>query len=224
MTEAFPYTVYPTVRCQSGSGRFQEDKRQGECEARKHSTEGAAVESHLSFLISFLFQTFKTSSLYKIKLRRRANATHAMETARLTRRKLAFLCGLASIIFYCFENFEWIESVIPFPSSVRSSTIDEGGIVPKEILGEVYSSADFINDRGIRPPFWDCTSNKCNTTSEWGPCYAGHEAVTWSKEMNFYKTNPPAYERASYMSQSTDLAGLCRPGFIIIGAGKCGTR
>lgn len=153
-----------------------------------------------------------------------SNDNHAMELWRLSRRKLAFSCGLAFVIFYCFKNFEWFESEIPLPGFDRIFTAEDGGIVPEELLGKVYSSDDFINDRGIRPPFWDCTSNKCNTTSEWGPCYATHDAVTWSKEVNIYKTNPPSYARVSYMSQSTDLAGLCRPGFIIIGAGKCGTR
>ena len=147
-----------------------------------------------------------------------------MDIWRFSRRKLAILCGLFVILFYCFENFEWVEHVISFPSFDQVSTAENAGIVPEELLGTVYSYADFVNERGIRPPFWDCKSNRCNTTNEWGPCYASHDVVTWTKEVKTYKTNPPAYNRASYMSQSTDVAGLCRPGFIIIGAGKCGTR
>jgi hypothetical protein len=143
---------------------------------------------------------------------------------RYPRRKIAIVCGLFFIFFYCFENFEWVQHVISFPKFDQISTTERAGIVPEELLGTVYSSSDFVNDRGIRPPFWNCEGNRCNITSEWGPCYASHEEVTWSKEVEFFTTNPPSYTRVSYMSKSTDLAGLCRPGFIIIGAGKCGTR
>lgn len=147
-----------------------------------------------------------------------------MERWRFSRRKFGILCGLFFIFFYCFENFEWIHKAISFPASEQISTAEHEGIVPEELLGTVYSSDDFINERGIRPPFWDCEGNRCNKTSEWGPCYAGHDVVTWSKEAKHYRRKSPTYTRASYVSQSTDLAGLCRPGFIIIGAGKCGTR
>jgi hypothetical protein len=147
-----------------------------------------------------------------------------MEMWRFPRTRIAIFCGVFFIFFYCFENFEWVRHVISYHSVDEVSTTESGGIVPEELMGTVYSSEDFVNDRGIQPPFWDCKGNNCNTTSEWGPCYASHDVVKWEKEVTVYKSNPPSYTRASYMSQSTDLAGLCRPGFIIIGAGKCGTR
>jgi hypothetical protein len=96
-------------------------------------------------------------------------------------------------------------------------------IVPDELLTlGVYSKHDFINDRGIQPTFWDCGDGRCSTRQEWGPCYAPNENLNWVEEVDKYNaTQKPEYRRNSRDRTSrTDLEGLCRPGFLIIGAGK----
>jgi hypothetical protein len=106
-----------------------------------------------------------------------------------------------------------------------SASGDAGGIVPAALIGLVYNETDFVNERGVIPSYWDCSHGKCNTSKMWGPCYPGHKRVHWAKQVEKYRGRPPSYQKKETASQdSNDLSGYCRPGFLIIGSGKCGTR
>ena len=94
-------------------------------------------------------------------------------------------------------------------------------LLPNELFEDrLYSNGDFQNLLGIKPPFWG-ENETCNDIGEnckklWGPCYAN---------VNPHWTNVTKYHSlATKVEQnSDDLAGYCRPGFLIIGQGKCGT-
>lgn len=103
---------------------------------------------------------------------------------------------------------------------------DTGGTVPAALLGlEIYHKSDFLNERGIIPPYWNCLHGECNSSEVWGPCYPPHKPVSWAKEVDKYHGRPPYYQKTEPASRNRDdLSGYCRPGFLIIGAGKCGTR
>jgi hypothetical protein len=106
-----------------------------------------------------------------------------------------------------------------------SASVDVGGIVPAALIDLVYNETDFVNEQGVIPPYWDCLHGKCNSSEIWGPCYPPHKSVHWGKQVEKYRSQPPHYQRKEPLSgDSTDLSGYCRPGFLIIGAGKCGTR
>jgi hypothetical protein len=115
--------------------------------------------------------------------------------------------------------------------------VDSRYMVPKELidLGVYDPESDFENEFGIRPTYW-----KPNNTASWGPCYPPrggmicewHNASDTEEEDNIrYNQNPPhltASDSARFHNnnkkpQPTEKGGGCRPGFLIIGAGKCGT-
>jgi hypothetical protein len=103
------------------------------------------------------------------------------------------------------------------------------------LIGEgVYDSNSFENEAGVVPPFWDdnATSSPCKpdetTTLELGPCFGSHLDVDWHAQANQKDTQIPRYTPLMNGASETtktknDWAGYCRPGFLIIGAGKCGT-
>jgi hypothetical protein len=106
-----------------------------------------------------------------------------------------------------------------------SASVDVGGIVPAALIDLVYNESDFVNEQGVIPPYWDCLHGKCNSSQIWGPCYPPHKNVHWTKQVEKYRSRPPHYQKKEPISlDSSDLSGYCRPGFLIIGAGKCGTR
>jgi hypothetical protein len=105
--------------------------------------------------------------------------------------------------------------------------------IPFELLSlGRYTSDDFANEAGVAPPFWKCSSSPCNTssstTSVRGPCYVSSRAarIDWERQANLSSKLSPQYHTSSVSASTdaSDLADYCRPGFIIIGAGKCGTR
>jgi hypothetical protein len=109
---------------------------------------------------------------------------------------------------------------------------DEGGIgevimsiVPPGLAGRVYNlTTDFVNPQGAIPPFWDCQYGSCQSDQVWGPCYAPHGKIRWEKEMQRFRQHRASYEISPVdRTSKNDFANLCRPGFLIIGAGKCGT-
>jgi hypothetical protein len=112
--------------------------------------------------------------------------------------------------------------------------------LPLELLElGIYKEQDFVNAYNIRPPFWDKAGNNRNTTTttsttmtsqlattefqlppSWGPCFEP------SNPPRHWKLLPHTNEtRIRYPPSTTTqtLQGTCRPGFLIIGAGKCGT-
>jgi hypothetical protein len=93
-----------------------------------------------------------------------------------------------------------------------------------EILQQngVYETSDFINEFGIVPPYWINGSTPIHpieTKSESvGPCFLSNTPVRWNDtvEQNRYPTSGVGLNK-------NDWANYCLPGFLIIGAGKCGT-
>ena len=110
---------------------------------------------------------------------------------------------------------------------------------------------DFRNAVGNIPPYWENTkhllnsTNSLSDTTSWGPCYppsteidwreqvlnetpyrSSNDEITYSKvarvhggkisQLSFYSGN-------NDVSHNLNLAGHCRPGFLIIGQAKCGT-
>lgn len=93
---------------------------------------------------------------------------------------------------------------------------------PAILWNSVYRQEDFQND--IVPPFWDCKDGTCSTDKgkTWGPCYPPVDEVDWEREIN---NQVVRYDQVSNLQDNdSSLSNRCRPGFIIIGAGKCGTR
>mmetsp|Transcript_28140 Transcript_28140/g.39587 ORF Transcript_28140/g.39587 Transcript_28140/m.39587 type:complete len:566 (-) Transcript_28140:1409-3106(-) len=105
---------------------------------------------------------------------------------------------------------------------------------PKELMGTVYKPEDFSNQEGITPSFWKhmhCPdTNECHFHGKtWGPCYPPVNDVNWETVIHESEVHPePSYHSGPTRSGTSkvlgeSLAGYCRPGFIIIGAGKCAT-
>lgn len=92
-------------------------------------------------------------------------------------------------------------------------------VVSMLIQKGIYSENDFVNDLGLEVPYWNQN----------GPCFATHQLQLSSAEwdnaiIRFYNQSKPEYHTSASSPQvDQDLEGYCRPGFIIIGAGKCGT-
>jgi hypothetical protein len=131
-------------------------------------------------------------------------------------------------LMYLGQSSEFVRSRVKSISiKIQDSvSVDVGGIVPAALIDLVYNETDFVNEQGVIPPYWDCLHGKCNSTEIWGPCYPPHKSVhSWGQQVEKYRSRPPHYQRKELLSRdSTDLSGYCRPGFLIIGAGKCGTR
>jgi hypothetical protein len=102
----------------------------------------------------------------------------------------------------------------------------------------VYQANDFINAAGRVPTYWasrdnTTTNNKSkDTPTPWGPCYPPRRGGSLDWELLATKaadnSSKPDYARSSALGgkkhDAEAIDGMCRPGFLIIGAGKCGTR
>lgn len=110
-----------------------------------------------------------------------------------------------------------------------SSSLDDQNIDSLEelIALGVYKDHDFINDLGIIPPYWGNVTDLLpleTTTKEWGPCFGSHDHVDWETEIEKSRGSiRPYYPTQAVGIEKNDWADHCRPGFLIIGAGKCGT-
>jgi len=105
----------------------------------------------------------------------------------------------------------------------------------------VYDRNDFRNAVGHTIPYWEdiYTSSSSKTIPHIGPCYLPKNIENWEEIMernkriestedieyvdDFKRTTSTQQKNKRYDRNDDDLSGLCRPGFIIIGAGKCGT-
>jgi len=146
------------------------------------------------------------------------------DTLRRSRCRIGLLIVFTSTVVGL--GYFWESPVVNFS---RDGFEAVAGIVPQDLLRlNVYSEdRDFLNYEGVSPPFWDCSHQRCNISSIWGPCYAPHGPVDWEKEVsNVRRHRSPIYHKPpiSPRSHAADIADYCRPGFLIIGAGKCGTR
>lgn len=122
-------------------------------------------------------------------------------------------------------------SKITYDASTHWQSSSRDHVLALLVQAGVYDEADFKNELGIVPPYWGSKTHlkpKETTTDDWGPCFAPHERVRWKQEIKKYNgTNPafhnPARSAAATKQNKNDFASFCRPGFLIIGAGKCGT-
>ena len=108
-------------------------------------------------------------------------------------------------------------------------------------LGVYDEASDFVNEKGIRPTGWERPNGDPNV---WGPCRFGTPTTSlewrdrrrWPADGNNSSLgmSPEYYRNADiedfeYLKRKRSsktrntLGGWCRPGFLIIGAGKCGT-
>ena len=107
---------------------------------------------------------------------------------------------------------------------------------PVELLQNVYHKADFENKQLISPPYWEDANANAKTIKKglphMGPCYLPKMEQDWPSlvEQNKHITSKKKIKYRDVVKQSkigdnddNDLSGLCRPGFVIIGQGKCGT-
>lgn len=135
-----------------------------------------------------------------------------------------------------FRNTKGV--IPPFWEDVR----DEFAIAPTSTLeehelgldGEEFaSSEDSEEEEESSDPFAPARSSK-HTNDEamatWGPCYppsSKSAKIEWPRDITqrlrrSSKVEYPFVDK-KFKKDFKDLGGLCRPGFIIIGAGKCGT-
>ena len=130
-----------------------------------------------------------------------------------------------------------------------SRTLPNELIKRKSKSGGVYEKEDFENKEGQKPSYWyDITFDERDEVDEvlssedvlphWGPCYKPSRAklmtIDWESAMiknrNITSEKEIRYPNGAYTNRHVSandvqgtLKGLCRPGFLIIGAGKCGT-
>lgn len=130
-----------------------------------------------------------------------------------------------------------VDSALPFLHKKPRDSRNRDEVV--HLLQEkgIYDASDFKNEFDVVVPYWWNNSDnskhhtripRATTTPQWGPCFAPHEEVDWDKTIaENEQSSAPEYEKTIVARVNTlneeDLAGFCRPGFIIIGAGKCGT-
>lgn len=125
------------------------------------------------------------------------------------------------------------KSIYSFPYTLFDSDSSPGGN-----QSGVYHLNDFRNTAGNVVPYWEDLSRFEFDISvpHVGPCYLPKGKQNWEKlmkknqhnlsvdEIEYLDLSKAAHQNQKEMSSFIeDLSGLCRPGFIIIGAGKCGT-
>jgi hypothetical protein len=102
------------------------------------------------------------------------------------------------------------------------------------LLETVYQEKDFLNQKGQVPPYWEHINANTNTTTTsihtMGPCYMPNEitAQNWRQLIlqNEQRQDKFEYSQVNPLYQDANdnyLTNMCRPSFVIIGAGKTGT-
>lgn len=138
-----------------------------------------------------------------------------------------FSIGISVIIHWQDGQEEDLDSIIP-------NALISGGP-----LQSVYNRKDFRNAKGNIPVYWEDIMNTTDRESDeeespilphLGPCYLPKNEPKWeeliAQNKNIESENDIQYKKDNKRQHNTisnELDGLCRPGFIIIGAGKCGT-
>lgn len=134
-----------------------------------------------------------------------------------------------------FYESEAQEDELILGSTNGSSAHSSENIVLPQILmeEEIYDESNFINAEGIAPPYWNTSTELFQNSNAWGPCFKTEAKINWQFYSNETRIDsntstwnvPLVYERddISKPHDWQNTAGLCRPGFLILGAGKCGT-
>jgi hypothetical protein len=107
-----------------------------------------------------------------------------------------------------------------FPSSFPSFLLDS----------KLYSNSDLINEDDVVPSFWD-QSSLCNENGVcvdvWGPCFPPRQTIDWMNLTSVGNKSGLQYDsQRNAIIRTEDIttySNFCRPGFLIIGQGKCGT-
>ena len=165
----------------------------------------------------------------------------------------AFLLCLSLILYYSIDEGGIHRYFPLKNREIDNEYIVYNSTLPHDLFGArgVYKRNDFKNNGNI-VPYWEDVIKQLDgnqTTQEndeevdlnsnhWGPCYPPKQSIqhpiNWNKLIQ-ENTNETLEEQISALSDITlwkrnnspkndkDLSNLCRPGFIIIGAGKCGT-
>lgn len=115
----------------------------------------------------------------------------------------------------------------------EGSESSHGIVLPQVLMDEgIYQPSDFENSIHVAPPYWNATTTLFHHVKAWGPCFKPKKTIHWefrSDDESIVNTTlrvPLEYKRdegESDIQKMQSTAGLCRPGFLILGAGKCGT-
>ena len=140
------------------------------------------------------------------------------------------------------------ESIKHWFSFSNKEKLDISTLPIELVTTKTYKYKDFCNSFGVIPTYWnraalkvsllDNTTNasvlnetsmynvtQSNITEDYdiyGPCYNAKTKIKWNKIINKTQQNIN-YPIQSNPTNDDNLHGLCRPGFLIIGFGKCGT-
>ena len=106
-----------------------------------------------------------------------------------------------------------------------SGNIEYDLALPDILLNKgIYNGTDFVNEAGVIPAYWGSQENETDHRRRYGPCFAYRysEDVDWEAEIEEYqqKGKTKFNDKMIHTDQFKDVHGYCRPGFIIIGAGK----
>lgn len=114
--------------------------------------------------------------------------------------------------------------------SLTSSNGGEGLSLPQIFMKEgIYQESDFENSAShVAPPYWNVSTPLFRTAYDdtWGPCFKPEKSIDWKFRVNDDTSEfnvTPVYLLNKMGSGDQSVKGLCRPGFLILGAGKCGT-
>lgn len=153
-----------------------------------------------------------------------SSADTAYENIEINNQKSASV-GITNMSFV----FPLIMAFFAFPyfATDKKSAVQ----YPPELLGNVYKKEDFRNELNIVPSYWDelekSEVHSVNAKPHMGPCYLPQDVpANWTElieENRFVSGENIKYKTSAGILADDNLEGLCRPGFIIIGAGKCGT-
>ena len=165
----------------------------------------------------------------------------------------AFLLCISLFFYYIIDQETIYRYFPLTNREIDKERIVYNNTLPHDLFGAggVYGRNDFENNGNI-VPYWRDVIQQLDgnhTTHEndeevplksihWGPCYPPNQSIqrpiNWDKLIQ-ENANETLEEQMSAISDITlwkrnnspendkDLSNLCRPGFIIIGAGKCGT-
>lgn len=139
---------------------------------------------------------------------------------------------LTTLMGFLANYSDFAKTILKRRTPVQSVRVDSNEgyklALPKILLQRgIYNESDFVNEKGVVPAYWGSTENDTDHTRRYGPCYAYRykQDVDWETEIdNYNRTDVTLFNEGLIRGDDAqDLHGFCRPGFIIIGAGKAGT-
>jgi hypothetical protein len=148
---------------------------------------------------------------------------------------IMIMIGIMAIVYTWSPNkfFSHISSKITRvrKRSQQNNSLGFPSSFPSILLkSKVYSISDLANEDDIVPSFWD-QSKLCNErgvcVDVWGPCFPPKQGIDWTNLSCVANKSGIQYDQQKnaiiHMEDITSYSNFCRPGFLIIGQGKCGT-